>query len=200
MPVANNIIAGAIVSRITENIARGKTSRETLGMKLAEMPPREIAKLPRSVLMRIGPEGIATMARVAAGTDDALPAARRVRVPREHSNNPKRAPLPLWQLCGVAALLVILLTIIGGAIERPLRWAIARTGYMTGQDTGLCNRLDRWSEDCDYVVNGPGLSLAEIEARLALKPNSLNIITTNMQAGGVLPAGTIIHVNRNSRK
>ena len=71
---------------------------------------------------------------------------------------------------------------------------------MTGQDTGLCNRLDRWSEDCDYVVSSPGLSLAEIEARLAPAPNSLNIITTKMRAEGGLPVGTTIHVNRNSRK
>ena len=200
MPAANNIIAAAIMGRIIENIARGKTSRETLGMKLAEMPPHEIAKLPRSVLMRIGSEGVATMARIAAGTDDVLPAARRVGVPREPSNNSKGTPLLLWQLCGVAALLVILLIIFGGVIERPLRWGLARTGYMTGQDTGLCNRLDRWSEDCDYVVSGPGLSLAEIEARLALDPNSLSIVTTTLRAGVVLPVGTIIHVKRNSRK
>jgi hypothetical protein len=200
MPVANNIIAGAIAIRITENIARGKTSRETLGMKLAEMPPHEIAKLPRSVLMRIGSEGIATMARVAAGTDDVLPAARRVGVPRQPSNNSKRAPLLLWQLCSVTALLVILLTILGGAIERPLRWALAQTGYLTGQSVGLCARLDRWSDDCDYVVSGPGLSLKDVEMRLALDPSSLSTTNSYSQASVTIPIGTILHINRNSRK
>lgn len=200
MPVANNMIAAEIVSRIAENIARGKASRETLGMKLAEMPPHEIAKLPRSVLMRIGPEGIATMARVAAGTDDVLPAAKRVGVPRQPSSNPKRAPLLLWQRCGVAALLFILLTILGGAIERPLRWALAQTGYLTGQSVGLCARLDRWSDDCDYVVSGPGLSLKDVEVRLALDPSSLSTTNSSSQANVAIPIGTILHINRNSRK
>jgi hypothetical protein len=81
MPGTKNRIPSAVMRRIYGNIARGKASRRTLGVKLAEMPPREIAKLPRSVLERIGSEGIATMARVAAGTDDILPARRNERLP-----------------------------------------------------------------------------------------------------------------------
>jgi len=200
MAVAKTIVADAILSRITENIARGKASRETLGTKLAEMPPHEIAKLPRSVLMRIGSEGIATMARVAAGTDDVLPAARRVAVPMQSPDNSKGTPLPLWQLCSAAALLVIILTIVGGANERPLRWALVQTGYLTGQSAGLCARLDRWSDDCDYVVSGPGLSLKDVEVRLALDPSSLSTTNSYSQASVAIPIGTILHVNRSSRK
>ena len=80
MPVAKRALPSGLINRLADNIARGNASRERLGQRLAEMSPHEIAKLPRAVLTRIGPLGIATMARVAAATDDALPAPRRAPV------------------------------------------------------------------------------------------------------------------------
>jgi hypothetical protein len=196
MPVVKNQISEAVVHRINENIARGRASRRSLGVKLAEMLPREIAKLPRSVLMRIGPEGIATMARVAAGTDDILP-GKRSDIPVEQSEKPQRARLPLWQLCSGLALIVIILTIFVGALERPGRWALARTGLVTPESAGLCARLDRWTDHCAYVT-GSAISFGDVADRLVLDVDALNVISPHVPINIPLPAGTIIHIDRNS--
>ncbi|WP_019195299.1 hypothetical protein [Afipia birgiae] len=199
MPAAKAALPSELINRLRENIAQGKASRETLGLKLAELSPREISKLPRSVLTRIGPEGVATMARVAAGTDDALPAPRRASV-RIQSRESTSGPPPLWLVCSAASLLVIALTILAGTIDRPLRWGLFRSGYQSGDAMGLCNRLDRWTEDCSYIVTAPSLGLADIEARLARHQNSFSIPHTILHADGSLPLGTVIHVNRNSER
>ncbi|MGY4330857.1 hypothetical protein ACVW1A_004838 [Bradyrhizobium sp. LB1.3] len=199
MPAAKRALPSKLIKRLHENIAQGKASRETLGLKLAELSPREITKLPRSVLTRIGPEGIATMARVAAGTDDALPAPRRASVGIQ-SHESASGPPPLWLVCCAASPIVIGLTILVGMIDRPLRWGLFRSGYQSGDAMGLCNRLDRWTEDCSYVVTGPGLGLADLEARLARDQNSFSIPHTRLHADGSLPLGTVIHVNRNSER
>ena len=197
MPVIKNRISDAVVRRINENIARGRASRRSLGAKLAEMPPREIAKLPRSVLMRIGPEGIATMARVAAGTDDILP-AKRPDMQIQQADKPKRALVSLWQLCSGLALIVILLTMFAGALERPGRWALARTGLVTPQNAGLCARLDRWTDHCTYVVTGSAISIEDVANRLVLDVDALRIISPHLPINVPLPTGTIIRINRNS--
>jgi hypothetical protein len=197
MLVIKNQISDAVVRRINENIARGRASRRSLGVKLAEMPPREIAKLPRSVLMRIGPEGIATMARVAAGTDDILP-AKRSDIPVEQSEKPQRARLPLWQLCSGLALIVIILTILAGALERPGRWALARTGMVMPHNAGLCARLDRWTDHCTYVVTGSAASIADVTNRLVLDVDALSVVNPHLPVNIPLPAGTIIRIDRNS--
>lgn len=196
MPVIKNRISDAVVLRINANIARGRASRRSLGVKLAEMPPREIAKLPRSVLMRIGPEGIATMARAAAGTDDILPARRR-DIPIQQSEKPQRARLPLWQVCSGLALVVIVLTILAGALERPGRWALARTGLVTPENAGLCARLDRWTDHCAYVT-GSAISFGDVADRLVLDVDALNVISPHVPINVSLPAGTIIRIDRNS--
>lgn len=195
MPVARRALPSGLVNRLNDNIAQGKASRKILGQKLAEMPPQEIAKLPRAVLTRIGPLGIATMARVAAGTDDALPAPRPTAVQIQTRSNVTKGPPPLWLVCCIASLLIICLTIFAGMIERPLRWAIARSGYLSADAMGLCNRLDRWTEDCDFVVTGQGLSLDDIEADLGRDQRS-----SNTHADSLLPIGTIIHINRNPER
>lgn len=196
MPIAKRALPSGLINRLNENIARGKASRETLGVKLAEMPPREIAKLPRSVLSRIGPAGIATMARAVAGTDDALPAPRRPPVRIQSHDNSTSGPPPLWLVCCAASLLVIGLTILAGMTDRPMRWGIARSGYLSADAAGLCNRLDRWTEDCNFVVTGQGLSLDDIAAQLRRDQNSFSIPRTFLYADGSLPVGTVIHINR----
>jgi hypothetical protein len=200
MPVARKALSSRLINRLNENIARGKASREILGQKLAEMSPREIAKLPRSVLTRIGPEGIATMARVAAGTDDALPAPRQAPVRIQSRDGSTGEPSPLWFVCGVASLLVVGLTILAGMIDRPLRWGIVRSGYLSGDAVGLCNRLDRWTEDCNFVVTGQGLTLGEVLVHLGREQSSYSIPPLDLRAEGPLPVGTIVHVNRNPER
>jgi hypothetical protein len=189
-----------LVSRLNENIARGKASREALGLKLAEMPPREIAKLPRSVLTRIGPLAIATLARVAAGTDDTLPVPKRATARMQFKNVSTDGPPPLWLVCCATSLLVIGLTIFAGMVERPLRWAIARSGYLSADDAGLCNRLDRWTEDCNFVVTGQGLSPDDVTAHLRRDQSSFSVARTILRADGSLPIGSVIHVNRNPER
>lgn len=193
MPVAKP--PSGLINRLNENIGRGRAAREALGQKLAEMPPREIAKLPRSVLSRIGPAGIATMARVAAGTDDALPASRRAPIRMQSQNNSTVGPPPLWLVCCAASLLVIGLTVLAGMIDRPLRWTIARAGYLSADAVGLCDRLDRWTEDCNFVVTGQGLSLDDIAAHLGRNQRSYINPSMNVHADSALPVGTIVHVN-----
>jgi hypothetical protein len=200
MPVAKRAFPSGLINRLNENIARGKASREILGQKLAEMPPHEIAKLPRTVLNRIGPLGIATMARVAAGTDDALPAPRQAPVRIQSRGNLTSGPPPLWLVCCTASLLIVGLTVLAGMVDRPLRWGIARSGYLSADAMGLCNRLDRWTEDCDFVVTGRGLSLDHIEADLGRDQNSFSMPPTILRDDGLLPIGTIIHINRNPER
>lgn len=200
MPAANEAYPSAIVGRLKDNIRRGRAARNVLGRKLAEMPPREIAKLPRSVLSRIGPAGIATMARVAAGTDDALPIPRRAPVPTQSDGNITSGLPPLWLVCCAASLLIVGLAILAGMIDRPLRWTVARSGYLSADAAGLCNRLDRWTEDCDFVVTGEGFSLDDVAAHLGRVQNPFVVPTMNVRADSTLPVGTIIHVNRNSRR
>lgn len=195
MPVIKNRISDAVVSRINKNIARGRATRESLGVKLAEMPPREIAKLPRSVLMRIGPEGIATMARVAAGTDDILP-AKRTNVPTMQSAQPQCSRLAVWQLSVGLASLVVLLTIAGGALERPSRWALARIGLVRPENAGLCARLDSWTEHCTYIVTGPNTSLTDVAERLRLNVDVLSTINPRLPTNAPLPIGTFIRIDR----
>jgi len=197
MPVANETFPSNLVSRLKDNIRRGRAARDVLGRKLAEMSPREIAKLPRSVLSRIGPAGIATMARVAAGTDDALPIPRRAPVPAQSDGNTTSGPLPLWLVCCAASLLIVGLAILASMLDRPLRWTVARSGYLSADAAGLCNRLDRWTEDCDFVVTGEGFSLDDIAAHFGRMQSSFVAPSMNAREDSTLPVGTIINVNRN---
>ncbi len=198
MPAVNETYPSDIVGRLKDNIRRGRAARDVLGRRLAEMPPREIAKLPRSVLSRIGPAGIATMARAAAGTDDALPILGRAPVRVQSDGNTTSGPPPLWLVCCVASLLIVGLAILASMIDRPLRWTVARSGNLSADAAGLCNRLDRWTEDCDFVVTGEGFSLEDIAAHLGRVQSSLIVPSMNVGANSTLPVGTIIHVNRNS--
>ena len=196
MPASNRALPRTLISRMHENIARGRASRETLGVKLGEMPPSEIAKLPRAVLTRIGPLGIATMARVAAGTDDVLPAPRQPAVRIQSKDHSTSGPPPLWLVCSTASALVISAAILATMIDRPVRWGFFRSGFLSGDAVGLCNRLDRWSEDCNFVATGQGLGLADIEARLVRNRSSFSVPDIALRTDGTLPVGTIIHVNR----
>ncbi|MBJ7406772.1 MAG: hypothetical protein JHD07_27100 [Bradyrhizobium sp.] len=189
-----------LVSRLNENIGRGRAARDVLGQKLAEMPPRDIAKLPRAVLTRIGPAGIATMARVAAGTDDALPAAIPAPIRIQSQDRPADGPPPLWLVCCAASLIVIAVTIFAGILDRPLRWAIASSGYLSADDVGLCNRLDRWTEDCNFPVTAQGLSPDDIAVHLGRAQSSFSISPTTLHTDGSLPIGTIVDVHRNRER
>ncbi|MEK9282680.1 hypothetical protein MTR72_24095 [Bradyrhizobium sp. ISRA442] len=200
MPTASEALPSDLVSRLKENIRRGRAARETLGRKLAEMSPREIAKLPRAVLTRIGPAGIATMARVAAGTDDALPAPKRAPVRMQSQDKTTSGPPPLWLVCCAGSALIVGLAILAGMVDRPLRWAVARSGYLSADAAGLCNRLDRWSENCNFVVTGEGFSLADIAARLGRDPSLFRTPSMVVGADSVLPVGTTIHVDRNPER
>lgn len=196
MPVARTMMRGELSNRLKENIVRGRAARKLLGQKLAEMSPHEIAKLPRSVLTRIGPDGIATMARVAAATDDALPASGRPPVRMQSRTDPPNRPWPIWLICCMSALLIIGLALGAGAIDRPLRWAIARSDFLNADTVGLCNRLDRWTEDCAFVVTGPGLGQDSIASKLGRDRNAVIIPPGIMHADGSLPIGAIVHIPR----
>ena len=145
--------------------------------------------------MRLAPDAIATLTRALARTDAIFPAADKAS-PLEEP--PEIAPdrRPLWFVSLLYALLAIELTVLVTGLDRPTRWSLARLGVLSGDQLGLCDRLDRWSDRCSYAVRGTQLSLDDVATRLSMPTDRLAATNPSLPISGALPFYTSIVVDR----
>lgn len=185
-----------IMVRLNQNITRGNSARKFLAARLAELPVKEIAKIPSVFWARLGPRGLAAiaehLARTKAITPERNPAQKTEVVPQP------RNPWPLWVISTSRAAVVIVGTLLIGAAERPMWWVLSQNAVINRDDRMTCGRLDVWADHCIYVAHENNLTLEQASERLGIDPSALAAVNPDLPVNGALPHGVSIQVIRNS--
>jgi hypothetical protein len=185
-----------IMVRLNQNIARGNSARKFLATRLAELPAKEIARIPSVFWARLGPRGLAAIAEHFAKTKEITPEsnpAQKMEVVPQPRN-----PWPLWVISTARAAVVIVGALLIGTAERPMWWVLSQSAVINRDDRMTCGRLDVWADHCTYLAKENNLTLELASERLGIDPSALAAINPDLPVNGALPFGVSIRVIRNS--
>ena len=182
-----------LMGRITSNGARGKSARHYLRRNMAQLSPEEIAKLPASTLKRISRE-LRRVAMTHADGIDAVPAQATALAPSP-LNGARPKPSLIMMLVEIVVV-TIALTMIAVVAERPVRWGLFHVGLFSSEQMGLCQRLDRWTDDCGFAVQAEGIGIEYIAALVELPLPVLAAANPTFSLYEPLPKGAFVRIDR----
>lgn len=198
MPEHKPLSAPMIMHQLKKNIARGKAARDYLASRLAELPPKQIAKIPRGFWERLGPQAIVKLAEVLANTRDIAPAQRPHL--QEPAPRPAVRPPALWLISGYAAVLVVGAVFCMSLLERPAWWLVMQRPEINRGGQMRCGRLDRWTDNCVFQVTGNDFTLMAAAQQLGVDIEKLAWSNPGLPLYTPLPIGTPIRVPLTPRR
>lgn len=188
-------IPAELMGRIARNGARGKSARHFLRLKMTQLSPEEIAKLPASTLKRISHE-LRAVAMAQAKDIDTVPTQATAPTPSPPTGpRPKPKPKLIMMLVEVIVI-TIALTMIAVIAERPIRWKLFQVGLFSSEQVGLCQRLDRWTDGCGFKVQAESIGVEHIAALVDLPLPVLAAANPTFSLYEPLPKGAFVRIDR----
>lgn len=196
-------ISAELTGRIDRNRTRGKAARLYLRRNIATFPIGEIASLPRSTLKRIGIEPLldatasqTNAAKKAAAAPQSANATATAAAPKAGpTKRPERIP-SLLELLILGIVCIAVLTAVASAGERHARWLIYYLGLATGDQMGLCLRLDALTDDCSFEVKADNLSMTRLAEFTGAPLATLAAENPSFSPSDPLPVGAHVHIKR----
>jgi hypothetical protein len=194
-------IPASLMDRVARNRTRGQAARLYLRRNIATFPISELAKLPRSTLKRIdieppsGPTtGRTTNARPSAPARNTATKLADTARPGEAKRQERTASL--LELLVLRVIVIVALTVTATSAERPARWLFHHLGFATGEQMGLCLRLDTWSDDCRFEIRTEKLSLSRVGELTGIPLAMLAADNSDLSSTDPLPTGVQVRIKR----
>lgn len=191
----------SLKDRIARNRTRGRAARLYLRRNISTFPISELAKLPRATLRRIDVEppssptaGRTTNARTSAPARKTTTKLAGTARPGEAKRQERTASL--LELLVVRVIVIVALTVTATSGERPARWLFHHMGFATGEQMGLCLRLDTWSDDCRVEIRTEELSLSRVGELTGVPLAMLAADNPDLSSTAPLPVGVQVRIKR----
>ena len=195
----------AFLETLRQRRLSGKAARRAIIDRLAQMTPKELSSLPPSIVGRLGPRGLAELARRSTALQGLVggmmptkpeaeapqPAAlETVQVNSLFQRLQQRQPLP-WQALKNFAIAIAIGAIMLGIA--PIAWRLLRS-ETASDGAALCTQLDWGTGDCRYVTSSPTLTIDKAAQMLGLDPKGLAEVNPDLPPHQVLDPGTALQI------
>ncbi|MDC9823278.1 hypothetical protein PRN20_06005 [Devosia sp. ZB163] len=188
-----------VMDRIASNRARGKSARLYLRRNIATFPIREVAKVPRSTLKRLEVELPTDATAKPISTPkkaEPVDAKSSAAAPKSGTTqNPERVP-SLLELLILGIVVVTAVTVAASSGERHARWLLHHVGLFSGDEMGLCLRLDALTDDCSFEVRANDLSMTRVAELIGVPLATLAAKNPNLSPNDPLPSGAHVRIKR----
>lgn len=186
-----------LIARIADNSTRGEAARLYLRRTISTLPIGELAKVPRSTMKRIGIERPSDRAATATpGTTGQQTTTASASTKRADLSRRRERVASLLELLVLRTALVIALTVTASSVERHVRWSIYNSGIATGEQMGLCLRLDALSDDCRFTIRTDDYSLRRVAELTGMEMVALAAENPALSSTELLPVGAQVRIKR----